>query len=123
VVITAYYWAQLYERGDAILTNVLSHALPLFALLVEYSMVATPFIARHSLFTVIFGIAYMITNLITTFVKEPPYGALSWDSPFSIGLACALFFALLLIHLAMVKVSRWKLSKFGLNYDDLLLKK
>ena len=118
-LITAYYWAQLYEPGDSIVSNLLSHALPMVSLTIEYCLTATPFFMRHSVFTLFFGVVYAITNLITSKVDEPPYPGLGWNSPISIIMGICLTIILVLVHTAMVGLSRFKLSKYGVDYYSL----
>ena len=118
-VITAYYWLQLYKPGDSIVSNILSHALPLVSLIIEYSLLATPFMMRHSVFTLFFGVVYGLTNLITSLVDEPPYPALAWNSPISIIMGVGLILVILLIHTCMVGLTKFKLSKYGVSYQDL----
>jgi len=118
-VITAYYWLQLYKPGDSIVSNILSHALPLASLTIEYFLLATPFMMRHSIFTLFFGVIYALTNLITSKVGEPPYPALAWNSPISITMGVGLLLVLVLIHTCMVALTKFKLSKYGVFYQDL----
>ena len=119
MLITLYYWLQLYSPGDSIISNILSNALPLAGLSVEFSLVATPFVMRHSVFTLFFGLTYGITNLITTLTYEAPYPGLGWNSPLSIIMGACLMIILPVIHAGMVVLSRFKLSKYGIDHQSL----
>ena len=119
ILITVYYWAVLYESDHGLITNIIGHALPMFSLLIEFVHLSTPFIPRHSVFSVIFGFSYLITNIVTTFAKEPPYASLSWDSPIAIAIPIVLFALSCGLHAGMVLISRWKLKKFGYSYSEL----
>jgi hypothetical protein len=99
---------------------LLSHALPLFGLIIEFSLVVTPFVMRHSIFSLFFGTTYGLVNLLTTLTHEAPYPGLAWNSPFSISMGFGLMVVLVLAHGTMVKLSRFKLSKYGVDYQSLV---
>ena len=101
--------------GFFIVAGVLDHSVPLTVLMIEFSFNCIPFITRHFLITLCFGLVYAIFNITYTLKVDIIYGSVDYtkvyDYLFPIGgfvLCIVLFYCI--VYFSKMKLRRSKKS-------------
>jgi hypothetical protein len=93
--------------------------MPLLSLLLEFCLVATPYISRHFLTTSIIGIGYVITNITAAKTLGIAYPGLTYDNWESYVLLAFILAFIIFINVILTCISSIKLKKFGHNQKEL----